>query len=983
MPLNLEDQFRLAMQAATTADIDLGSKVLMDPDTITLEEHRTFAQQMGLRGGFLSAAVNTFSDPVVWLSYFVSKRFPTLNWMRGTVPQRFIGTANEFTGISTVVRPVETYFRGTTVPRLTALAMRRQAEVLKIGERMFDRMNRPNWKEEMPVVSMILEGQPTSGATRELQAVARGVRGDMEEMWGFLRKTQRVRGGFMEDGSIVKASARQFTAAEAPRHLRDYLPHIPLLSDDSIVELSGRQAMRRMMRSHARETFQTIGESPENIWTADASDRLSSSFARFQGLMNSAQGRIYNPRLFKRQRFNIPLQSHQGQELFVTDLNVVLQKYVHSAARTYALNAPLQPFERALATARTAEGLVRTPTAEPIMVQILNDGLASTGARLRRRRVAGTNQFEEAVVPDGRNALSTMALRHLTRQLRGSLDEGEVLFGNLFTAMGRRFKSAAGAITGKQQAEAAGLIDTVRRNQQSRAVNNGIASYFYSTTLGLNPWSALQNLLQPILTTAPAIGIGPTLKGFQEMRRRIPQYAREIRIQQAALRSTTRRGEFNPVIEPMHRLNEAAQRSFARVFPELAQQGIKLDPRLFDIDPTTTVPFGPRATRVFRNYDAFGKFLLQPFTNAELSNQATTFFAARQAGRSMIRSGQIETPKLPNGRPLVGRQLDEWLNFEAGMATEGLQFRPGPGSRSIFQGILPAWARQFTSFPTRAFSFMAESTVRGAISQSQMEQAGMLTRLTGGRNFGTLARMLMYGRIATNGARDVLGVDLSESLGLTVPFNVAPPGQLFAPVPLPPAASVTTGLISAATNRDMKRLQPLTLPGIGDIPIPKLLFPAGIQVSRMSRAINQWRPDAGGFVDDDERLMRRGNTTDLVMSMLGIPLDKNRRVRDGIERINAVSGRVRRFRRSFAVAALNGDTSTMDSLRAEYREAFPDWPALDVAPRDLKRYEQNARLPFIQRRLQSLGSVGKYLERDIYEVDPEILAQPQGLRTAQ
>jgi len=976
MALSMQQQFDLASQAITRGDVDLISKLLTDPNSVTIDEQRTAAERLGLKGGFLAAAVNTFSDPVVWFAFLMSRRFPTLSWLRGTIPQRFMGAATEFTGVSQYTRPVETFFRGGIIPRLTSLKQLREGEVLNVGARMFGRFaNRPNWNEEWPTVSLLLEGQSPAGATPELRAIAKGIRADMEELWGFLKKTQKIAGGF-EGEEIRPARARDFADHEAPRHLRDYLPHIPLLGDDSIMRISGEEALRKMGQHKVAQAMQAAGVSPRQVWGPDEAGRLTSDFTRYQGWLNATQGQIFNPRLFRRVREGIPVMSQTGQELFVADLNVILEKYVHSVARTYAVNAPLTPGERALATVVREDGTRDIPTADPIIVQIINKGLEESGMTVTRRPVAGMpNVFEEMVVPGSGSPLKRMALQHLVRSVAGKADEGEILWGNLFSTIGSKFKSAAGAVSRKQESQVERAIANLRWNNNYRSVMNGVASHFYASTLGLNAWSSVQNLLQPILTTAPSIGIGPTLAGFSELRRRIPLYAREFAAQHAGMRTGA--------VNPLHRINESAQAAFNKVFPELAQSGIRLDPRLFDLDPNLTSTIGQ--SRWFRNVDDFYKFLLQPFTHAELSNQATTFFGAKHALRKALATGEYDHPIGLDGKALLGSALDKWMDFEAGQVVSSTQFRPGPGSRTLWQGRMPAPLRMFTSFPLRALSFMTESTVRGAMTQAQLENAGTLTRLTGGRNWGTLARMVLYGRIAQNGLRDVLGVDVGKAVGLTAPFTVAPAGQPFAPFPIPPVAGVAYGLVSAGMNRDLKDLQPLALPGIGDVPIPKGLIPGGIAMTRAIRAVNQWRPDLGGFADDDERLMYRGNTTDLILAMMGIPSEKNRRVRDRLERVQALRDRVRSFRRDYAVAMTNADTAKMTLLQAQWSKAFKDWPPLSITARDLKRYQANAAMPMLQRMMQQMGAAGRYLEADIYEVDPEILAPPdlvQGLMMA-
>ena len=973
MPLSAQEQLDLAIRSLTTGDIDLTSKLLTDPASVTIDEQRTVAQRLGIKNGFLAAAVNSASDPTVWLAFFMSRRFPTLSWLKGTIPTRFVGAANEFTGISQYTRPVETYFRGTPIPRLSALAMQRKAEVLKVGEKLYNVMDRPNWKEEMPIVSMLLEGQNHAKATPELRQVADTMRGHLEELWGFLKQTRQVRGGFNGE-EITRASSNEWAPHMAPRYLRDYLPHIPLLGDDGVVQVSAKKALDRLGLGKTGEILRLAGENPGGVWSIDQQGRLTSDFTRYQAFLNSVQGQVWNQHLFQRQRMDIPLASRLGQELFVTDLNQIIGKYVSSVANTYAVNAPLKPFERTLAASRVqgpdGRDQLMVPTDEPIAVQVLNYGLDAAGARFVRRHVAGTNHVVETLDPTSANPLMLTGLRHLERALTGRADEGQIMWGNLFSAVGRHFDETVGRISNKQRAEVDYAMRAVARNRSWRNASNGITSYFHTATLGGNAWSAMQNLLQPLLTTGPAIGMGPTLAGMGELRRRIPRYASELRAQHDLLR--------NKNYGALERVNKAAERAFSKVFPDLAEAGIQPDVRLFDLDPADLA--NTTKGKLFKSYDSFAKFLLQPFNHAELANQATTFFGAKRAIGDAAKMGLYEIPAGLDGKPLSGLDLDRFINFEAGTIVNATQFRPGPGTRSIWQGSVPSFVRQFTTFPTRALSFMVESTVRGAMSEQELATAGPLSRITGGRNLGTLARMFLYGRLATIGARDALGVDLSDALGITAPFNVAPPGRLLAPLPVPPAAGVAYGVLSATATRDVKEMQPITIPGYGDIPLPKLLVPGGVALQRVLRAVDQWRPDLGGWADENDRLLARGNTSDLVLSMLGVPLDKNRRVRRAIDRTHDIRTRVRDMRRQYAMAVMDGDLGAQQQLQAQWADSFKGWPPLSVSERDMQRYRSAARLPTIQRMMQTMGDAGRFLQDELYEVDPDLLAPqlPQG-----
>lgn len=985
MALTFEQQFQTAMNALTTQDVDLLTSMMIDPGTVTLDEQRTAAQKLGIKGGMLAAMVNTFSDPTVWLAYIMSRRFPTRNWIQGTIPKRFIGGANEFSGLSFFTRPVESFFRGTNVPKLTALAVQRQAEVMKVGSKIFQEIERrPNWSREMPIVSQIMEGVQTPGATPELIAVSQRIRGHMNELWGFLNQTWKTEGGF-QGKEIVRASARPFTPSEAPRYLRDYLPHIPIAVQEGVVEISGREAVARLSRGKIAQAMSLKGENPFEVWRPNQADRLGSDFTRYQSFLNNVGAEVFSPRLFRRVRMHETLQGHTGQDLFVTDLNVVLQRYIHSVAKTYSVGAPLSPRERFItsSTIRDELGRVQTimPTEEPIIVQVMNEGLGAAGGRRQSQRVAGTNVIRETVIPGSYNAPSLSALRTLVRNLQGASTEDEILWGNLFSSIRAKVSGAVGNMLGRRKlTEVEAAIQAVERNRNYRNKSNAVASYFYSTTLGLNPWSAIQNMLQPILTTAPAIGIGPTLAGYRVLSERMPKYFSAIKRQREYLKGITTPGA-GPISGRVHRLNEALERGFNEAFPELAKAGIRADPRLFDVDIEALEARGILAGGRFAKSDDFFKLALQPFTQSELSNQIISFFGGRHAQMNAVRLGEVIAPK-----GLPKNLTNEWLDFEAGMVVNATQFRPGPGSRTVFQSMLPSWARQFTSFPVRLYNFFAESTVRGAMSGQQVADMSLLDRvltLGTGRNVGTLARTYLYSKLAVNGAREVLGVDLGGSLGVITPFvNVAPSNQPFGPFPLPPAPAVAFGLLSFATTRDAKRLQPAVLPGIGEIPFPKALIPGGIAITRAARAVQQWRPDLGGFADENERLMYRGNTPDLILSMIGLPLEKGRRARDAMERIQANRGTIREFRRRFAAAAINMDYTQMDVLRQQWSKAFPEMTPLAMSHKDVRRYREQQMIPMVSRMLRTLGRQADYLEGDIYEYDPDLVAAPRAFGLA-
>jgi hypothetical protein len=965
--VDFTEQYELASNAISTGDIDLLAKLLTNPDTVTINEQRTVAQKLGLKGGFLSAAVNTVSDPLVWMAAFMSRKFPTLAWLKGTIPHRFIGTSAQFSGLSLAVTPAESMFRGTNLAKLNSLAQHRMATVLETArKRIFDPISaRPRWKEEMPIVSRILEGGNPHNGTQELHQLAAKIRGGMEDMWGFLGKTQRIEGG-MNDGTLARA--RPFTAAEAPKHLRDYLPHIPLQGNDSTFTVSAREAMEKLGGNHnrtIRDMLKMKGEGLDTVWSMTKQDTLRSEFNRWQQWVGSVGSQVYNPHLFKRVRHGLQLNSPKGQEFFYTDLNLVLQKYATSVARTYALNAPLSARERVMTAIPQEGGGFRMPTSEPVMVQIINQGLRTAGVDIRERKFPGSSRVQHHVVPGTGSSPMLKALNSYVKSVRGSSSDDEQLWAPLFNRVYSKIEGMRQAIGGKAVNDMTDAVSTVQNSNDYRRISNGITNYFYATTLGLNPISAVKNLLQPTITTAPAIGIGPTLAGMKEFAPKVQRFFSDTAHQMRTLPAHSK---------GIRRFIDSANKSFQKHFPELVDQRLDIDPRLFDInDNELRQMLGP--TGKFKTYDDAVKLIMAPFTGSEIANRATTFYGTRHAIRNAIRTGEYPLPKMPDGKAITKLQLDEIINFEAANVVNATQFRPGPGQRTVLQAAMPPPLRQFTTFPIRLLNFFSESTVRGAMSQAQLQDASLMEKVTtlGGRNLGTLARTFLFGKIAHTGMRDVLGVDLSDAMGLGAAFPFVPNDQPFAPLPMPPLPSAIFGTMSAFSSRDIKKLHPLELPGGVTIPLPKTLFPGGIAASRLSRALNQWRPDIGGFVDDDERLMFKGDTPDLILQMLGIPLDKMSRERRDMERLHANRRVVRDFGRKFRLAATNYDFKGMENIRKDYAEVFPDMPQLSVSNRDLDLFRSARRKTRVQRMLGTLPGAFRTVERHIYDVDPDLI----------
>ena len=87
------------------------------------------------------------------------------------------------------------------------------------------------------------------------------------------------------------------------------------------------------------------------------------------------------------------------------------------------------------------------------------------------------------------------------------------------------------------------------------------------------------------------------------------------------------------------------------------------------------------------------------------------------------------------------------------------------------------------------------------------------------------------------------------------------------------------------------------------------------------------------------------------------------------------SDRIRKLRREFAMAIIRGDFDEVDKLGQRYEKLFPGMGGLNIESSDLRRYAENARIPRLGRRLQSLGKEQKLsLSAEFLEIAPEMIA---------
>lgn len=1031
--LDIFDQLHVLRNSISRGDIDLLSRALADPSILSPADNQTLAESLGVSNGFLSWAVNVAGDPTVWIAGLLARRVPLGAWWRGGIPKRFTGQALEFGVLSKIFKPVNQAFRGTGMDKMIGLGLHRTSHIARMANPMLEATAALSAGEKVALVRFREEGV-TAGLTEAVKNADAITTKFFHDTWKLVgTSVSDVRGGpravgkesFISYGPFRKrVNGELMEAPPMPRNFAELIPHLPILSKEGNVAIGGVDALTRMaarggtaleqalkadgfglkraaMKLDDGRTFQGVVEL--GPWRVDlATDTIRAATADFQRMMQGTTGKTFFGHLKSRTR-EIPIFSQQGEGLFVTDLDHILGEYTRGISRTYAWNTPLTETERSVAAklvensnpvVKGADGrfidafVPERLSSAPLMIQIQRTAIESMGGKIETSVLKGTEKWHQPVrvskfvTPNTPGKLQ--ALDHLTKSLKGHFNEKEQLFGNAMSNIATSAEQILGRTPGGQaiMRKMATNIEFLKRDGTSRGASNFLASYSYYTTLGLNISTTLGNALQTPLTTMPALGIGATLAGAADVARRLPTYARELA-----------HGFRNAPSRRIKDLPKIGARAWEKTFPELAEFRITVDPRAFDLDESSIIkagaggPGAPLAQRigdVFKSSEDYLRWLLVPFSAVENANRAIGFFGARRAffhqfkmdprltgiPRELLRGGKF----LDDGTGKILPAVDEFINLNASNTVNATQFLPGGGTRTIVQDQVAPWMRTFSTFPIRLGSFMGESTVRGAMTEAELVTATWMEKMTGGRNFGVLAKMYVFGSIAQSGFRDVLGIDVNRYVGFG-PLEFGGPNTLIGPVPIPPIAGafITTG--KALANREFDRSQALELPGIGRMPIPKVLVPGGVALSRLARAVNQWEPDLGGFVDDDGRLQRRAGTQDLIMSMLGIPLEKARRERIQLAQLNTRVGRVREMRRKFAMSLIQGEFDETERLSGEYEKLFPGMGGLNIEQRDLRTYFENARVPRLARRLQSFGKQQKLLlNAEFLEIAPEMIA---------
>jgi len=584
----------------------------------------------------------------------------------------------------------------------------------------------------------------------------------------------------------------------------------------------------------------------------------------------------------ERDLFATALAEHMPAQ-YSMKMEPVLQNYYHSVANTFAW---------------TVRGHGRALMGEVNRAKLL--------AKVDSRAAWRASVLENTVVP---SALGRPSPRQVINA--GIWDQriGEI-FGSLERPSVRR-------LMGDKVAD--GMKEYYQANQGSfslRGLTQSAASYFYLSTLGLNPGAAFKNQFQGIITTGPLVGFKNYFGGQLDAWKRAGSY-------------------FNN--RTAGKLSHAE--AMAKTYPEFAAA------QLVD-SPLTDEVMGRAMDAAYRIHktapgtggkiDRAKRFAMALFSSSEISIRLGSF----HAGLRHAKAGGLKGADMLKH----ARQTTVTTQFVPTLTDQPIAFGPAGA-------LSNALIRQLAQFPLKTLEFTIEG-VQQALA----------------KNPARLSRQIA-GAYITSEIGDVLGLNLGDALiGGALPTftNVDEAGRVLAPLPIvPPAIALTAGLASGLANGDwdtFRRQMPLLVPGgiglakavgfapnIGGVPHATAQF-----LERRYADYANTNPMTGRIpiYTGGGSLTGYYKPWEITRYALGIKGGAIDQEAEAARRLSKDADLIRDIRRRYTEALFTNDPRKAARISSEYRTRFGH--RLSIPEAQIRTMQERRKLTRIERQLSSL-----------------------------
>jgi len=513
----------------------------------------------------------------------------------------------------------------------------------------------------------------------------------------------------------------------------------------------------------------------------------------------------------------------------------------------------------------------------------------------------------------------------------------------------------------KQLTEAHGAFSYINLNQQA-------AGYFYLSTLGMNPASAMKNLLQLVLTTGPTLGTGTTIAGINSAMRKSHKY-------------------FAGRLGPRQLGHDEAVR-FA--FPEYGKSGLAASPIMDQVLQNTLQNAGNIAALPTGGVTNISKKISRAMMSLFTASENAVRLSTWEAG--LIHAKRARMP------------MADATKFAARLVEE-TQFLTGPQNTPYWLVDKAPLVRQLAQFPLRFLEFATHTAFN--LGVTEIDPVSGKARNLLGKNPGTFARMIA-GSIIAMELGNAVGVDLEQALisGAMPTFQEGREGAFGGFPIIPPAFQVAGNIAMGVTTGDFTeamRTTPLLIPGgVGTFRamglIPGVPFDLGQRASQLFERTyadyKQPAPDGRIAVYSGADTLRGFYSPwELVKQGIGIRSGDMRSEQELLSLLVKNRDSIRDARKSFLDARLQNNASGAQSIAERFEKQFgfvlpvteQDLEAMQVRRR-VTRLEQVVRtLPpgdirdhYIQLISSTLGASGQAL----LGIDPMLLGEAKPTREA-
>ena len=983
-----------ALQNLLTGDVGGAGAALLKPESMTPKERDALLKELGIEKHPFASALRVLTNPAVLVSAAISMKFPVPSAANiFKVSEQLAGYTSRFPILGKLAS-MHSWFRGTPVPEIytkiihdiSDFKSRYAGEMATALKGFQQSTGRDVTNAEQKLIGMWLDGlhKSTPGVSKkplapflenhmtpQVLSLAKKTRGILDGVWGetfgnldsrkkIMRALERAqKAGFDSDVS------RDIMAwAASGQKLPDYFPRRLIATEDEFLKFVSavtgtgasagkmsdfaKRATERMQRvvgpeAHLREglmmpslrELREVEHVLDPAVYAEMKERFSSKLLKQvrNEIGDGVAGRLSKlpfeemtdavsaskvMDLDDAHRYGILLKSTGPRQYSVTAYPV-LNKYVHTMSTTYGWSA---------------QG-----GGEKMFDEILKMRIASSDARAKTRLA----MLESTYIPmalgwgDFKQALKSQKWHQDRMRMAVALDTPQIrsLLGtNLHEKMTNLL------IDDKSPAS---LINLHRKG----------AGYFYLTTLGGNPGSAIKNLLQPVLTTGPVVGFRTMANGMLTALKKSHSY-----------------------FENRYSQGLSHDEALRKAYPEFAAEGLVGSPL---VDETLQNVLTNSYTLGSKIAGGAGK------TTEKIARAMMSLFSmSEHAGRL----GTFEAGMIHAGR--TGLKGPEATKF-ARKLTEATQFLTGPQNTPYALLGLPPLSRQLAQFPLR----MAEFTTSTAFSLGSAEKNVL------GVNPGTFSRMLL-GSVLTYEAGNAVGVDLSDALFSSAVPGFAEPGKVFAPFPLVPPVWQIMGAAamdySAGEFDQLRRSLALLVPGGVGLSRAVGMVPGGAGAARlMGRSYADYEsPSPTGrtaVYTSEGQLKGFFSPWDVFAMAVGVRTGDRIKEEELLRTVVANRDDIRASKANFMDAVLKNDASRVESTASAFKTRYGF--GIPVSEKDVRNAQLRRSIPRLTSVIQTLppGPIRQqYIQlvsqamgagaEDFLGMPPEQMSQPGAARNA-